>query len=156
MANTKTKKVTYSPSLALPTVRDPKPSTRQCPFCKEDIKADAIRCKHCQATIPIEKPRHGGTCPFCKEKIHKEAIRCMHCKMNLASVELLGCWVRAPRLVLPRTRVTAPGGLQLRQAETDCAGCPPNHPGVVQGQAVIWTLINCTETDCEYEAQGIA
>ena len=80
----------------------------------------------------------------------------MHCKMNLAPVELLGACGRAPKLVLPRTRVTAPGGLRPRQAQDDCAGCPPSHPGVVQGQAVMWTLISCTETDCEYEAQGIA
>ena len=78
----------------------------------------------------------------------------MHCKINLARVDRLGSCGRAPKLVLPR--VTARGGLQPRQAETNCDGCPPSHPGVVQGQAVMWTLINCTDTDCEYEAQGIA
>ena len=58
--------------------------TRLCPFCKEEVKADAIRCKHCQVAIPLqEKPSHHGVCPFCKEQIHPEAIRCKHCKTDL-------------------------------------------------------------------------
>ena len=27
-------------------------ATRPCPYCKEEVKAAAVRCKHCQATIP--------------------------------------------------------------------------------------------------------
>jgi hypothetical protein len=60
------------------------PTTRQCPFCKEEINVDAMRCKHCQAAVsPQEKPNHQGICPFCKETIHPEAIRCKHCKSDL-------------------------------------------------------------------------
>lgn len=28
------------------------PETRACPFCAEDIKAAAIKCKHCQSELP--------------------------------------------------------------------------------------------------------
>jgi hypothetical protein len=53
--------------------------TRACPYCKEEIKADAVRCKHCRSAVAPEKPAHGGTCPYCKEAIHPEAIKCKHC-----------------------------------------------------------------------------
>jgi hypothetical protein len=37
--------------------------TRKCPYCKEDIKADAIRCKHCHADIrPGVRAGVGGCC----------------------------------------------------------------------------------------------
>jgi hypothetical protein len=58
--------------------------TRDCPYCREEVRADALRCKHCQATITPEQPGHGGVCPFCKEQINAEAIRCKHCHADLA------------------------------------------------------------------------
>jgi Double zinc ribbon len=57
--------------------------TRICPYCKEEVKADAIKCKHCGSRLEPEGPTHGGTCPFCKEKINPEAIKCMHCGSSL-------------------------------------------------------------------------
>jgi predicted amidophosphoribosyltransferase len=62
---------------------DQEPATRQCPFCREKVKLDAVRCKHCQAAIVSAETGHGGVCPFCKEDINPEAIRCMHCKADL-------------------------------------------------------------------------
>ena len=53
--------------------------TRECPFCKEEVKATATRCRHCQAALVPTTPDHGGICPFCKEEINVEAIRCKHC-----------------------------------------------------------------------------
>ena len=58
--------------------------TRECPFCKEEIKATALRCKHCLADIPSTMPEHGGVCPWCKETINPEALRCPHCQADLA------------------------------------------------------------------------
>lgn len=60
-------------------------TTRACPYCKEEVRADAAKCKHCGAAIAPEKPDHGGTCPYCKEQIHREAIRCKHCHADLGS-----------------------------------------------------------------------
>ncbi len=57
----------------------PEAGLRECPYCKEEIKADAIRCKHCRSSVAPEKPTHGGTCPYCKEAIHPEAVKCKHC-----------------------------------------------------------------------------
>ena len=56
---------------------------RQCPFCKEQIRADAILCKHCRSAVAPDKPAHGGTCPYCKESINPEAIKCKHCGSDL-------------------------------------------------------------------------
>ncbi len=56
-----------------------------CPFCKEEIKPDAIKCKHCGSALEAEKPAHEGICPYCKEEIHSDAIKCKHCKSNLDS-----------------------------------------------------------------------
>lgn len=53
--------------------------TRTCPFCKEEIKADAIKCKHCKSKLAPVQPDHEGVCPFCKEDVNPEAIKCKHC-----------------------------------------------------------------------------
>lgn len=63
--------------------------SRNCPYCKEEIKADAVRCKHCRSTVVPEKPTHGGTCPYCKEAIHPEAIKCKHCGSSVGPSQ--GC-----------------------------------------------------------------
>lgn len=54
--------------------------TRDCPYCKEEIKADAVKCKHCGSSVAPSQPTHGGICPYCKEAIKPEAIRCRHCQ----------------------------------------------------------------------------
>ncbi|TKJ33497.1 MAG: hypothetical protein CEE38_20255 [Planctomycetes bacterium B3_Pla] len=60
-----------------------KVENRSCPYCKEDIKTEAIKCKHCGTNVAPENPRHEGTCPYCKETIHPEAAKCKHCKSSL-------------------------------------------------------------------------
>jgi hypothetical protein len=57
--------------------------TRECPFCKEEIKSAAIKCKHCGSVLVDSRPQHGGTCPYCKETINAEAIKCKHCQSSL-------------------------------------------------------------------------
>ena len=54
--------------------------SRECPYCKEEIRIDAIKCKHCSSPIVAERTPHEGVCPYCKEDINKEAIKCKHCK----------------------------------------------------------------------------
>jgi hypothetical protein len=62
--------------------RDSK-ETRECPYCREEVKAEAILCKHCGSRLTPERPSHGGTCPYCKESIHPEATKCKHCRSSL-------------------------------------------------------------------------
>ena len=60
------------------------PGSRECPYCKEDVRADALRCRACGAALTPTDPGHGGTCPFCKEQIAPTATRCRHCRSDLA------------------------------------------------------------------------
>lgn len=74
--------------------------TRECPYCKELIKADAVKCKYCGSTLAPEQPPHGGVCPYCKEQINPEAVKCKHCKS----------WLIGPqsgdyRYVFPQERI---------------------------------------------------
>ncbi len=60
-----------------------KQSETTCAFCKEDIKVEAIKCKHCGSMLKAKAPAHEGICPYCKESIHPDAIKCKHCKSAL-------------------------------------------------------------------------
>ena len=59
-----------------------------CLYCKEEIKPEAIKCKHCSSKLvkaTPSHPSHEGVCPFCKESIKPDAIKCKHCKTSLAT-----------------------------------------------------------------------
>jgi hypothetical protein len=95
-------------------------STKECDFCKEEILADAILCKHCGSAVGSPGPTHGGTCPYCKEQIHPEAIRCKHCHSDLRAPEKTGCGCRGG---VPSVAMRAPmddSGTGLRRH--DCLG----------------------------------
>lgn len=57
--------------------------TRACPYCREEILADASLCKHCHSSVKPERPTHGGTCPFCREQVNAEALKCKHCQSSI-------------------------------------------------------------------------
>ena len=60
--------------------------TERCPFCFQEIRANATKCKHCGSAIArVAVPEHGGTCPSCREEIHPEALKCQHCRSWLAA-----------------------------------------------------------------------
>jgi hypothetical protein len=53
---------------------------KMCPYCKEKIKKNAIRCKHCQSMIDNVVAE---LCPFCQEDILSIDKTCPHCKSEL-------------------------------------------------------------------------
>jgi hypothetical protein len=126
-------------------------TTRTCPFCKEEIKADAALCKHCRSAIPLEKPPHGGTCPYCKEAIHKEAIRCKHCGSAVGPVAGCGCSPHEARMP-PEASLAAKaiGGLPgasanptAMAASTSCGPCQ-THYSLVWGGVLSYGTRTCS------------
>lgn len=152
-------------------------STRECPFCRETVKAQATRCRHCRATIPPARPEHGGICPYCKEDIKPEAIRCRYCQSDLvAAGQDCGCaehprtfrvrrsegrpQVRVPRSDgLPQVRVPRPRHLtQGRAAQSReglaCSVCPDFYDfGPELGQ---YNLVGCDDHYCYYELDPLS
>jgi hypothetical protein len=148
-------------------------ATRQCPFCKEEIKVDAIRCKHCKAMILPERPTHHGVCPFCKESINPEAIRCKHCQANLSPSDLVSFFherssegVSVPfqitsrttlrqRIIfaLPRARKSADNAGAPNAGPTISHMCDDCPPGWMKGSTMIG-LVACDEEWCYYDEVG--
>jgi hypothetical protein len=135
--------------------------TRECPFCKESVKADAVRCKHCLATIPVAVPGHEGTCPFCREDIHPQALRCRHCKADLGPSPYGGCsgsgegrrLRRVPRRsvtdqITPTQPLFKVGGRGNAPSGSAPRGCNDYE---IDESGSIWKFIADDEDNCYYE-----
>lgn len=77
---------------------------RECPYCKEFIKEEAVKCKHCHSSVPPIRSKHEGICPFCKESIKPDAIKCKHCSSMLGGDTTESCSCSS---VVPGQRVRA-------------------------------------------------
>jgi len=103
---------------------DAESETRACPYCKEEVKAAAVRCVHCLADIPA-RPDHGGVCPLCQEEIKADAIRCPRCKATLVpGVRSVFARVRSPSLITRRLPIDDLAELRgQRPSMTTAGGC---------------------------------
>ena len=134
---------------------------RECPFCREEVKAQATRCKHCHAAIPAEAPGHGGVCPLCKEDIKPDAVRCRHCRADLrpeARSADCGCGGASSRAAAGATRLivrrvpSGPGaGRRLFLPPGDCNDFEFDEDGTA------WCFLQFNPPyDCEYVLCDVA
>lgn len=108
-------------------------TTRPCPSCRQDVRADATRCRHCYGDI-ADGAGHGGRCPLCREDIHPEATRCPHCKSSLVTPDDCGCDGTATRARSSSARVgngvlramarSPRGGSRFLDDRPPSAACP--------------------------------
>lgn len=116
---------------------------RQCPFCKEAIHADAVKCKFCGSQVEPTRLDHGGTCPFCKESINPQALICKHCRSHLGPSKACSCAGHSPGTSsLPNAQSFSarlgggPGVSSAPQCTSACFGsvlwcaCPVYVPGI--------------------------
>ncbi|MEU5521052.1 zinc ribbon domain-containing protein [Streptomyces sp. NPDC047860] len=124
-------------------------SGRECPYCKEEVKPDATKCKHCGSFLLPEEPGHGGICPYCKEEIKPDATKCKHCGSQVSGHSLRTGKGSPCERHWPKPRPGSPlHRLPKRNPRTASRVSPY---GVEVGPATI--LGNCrTETfsNCEY------
>lgn len=142
-----------------------------CPFCHEDVRADARRCPHCWAALVGFRPRHGGLCPLCREPVHPEAVRCKHCKADIGGTATRGARVgTAGRrlLAVRRTGATTSDPDDVQTLRDDpvitidpvvigpdtCAECDDQVIMVDNGQASVFLLEGCDDDYCYYANPG--
>ncbi len=108
------------------------PTTRPCPLCEEEVKRDAVRCKHCQGTIAADPTSTLEVAP----SVPKEGD---------CSVRPLLPPVTNPGWVVSYTRPRF-------RAET----CPPAITDTdPEGHGLgVWVLVEATNGECVYEYAG--
>ena len=102
---------------------DTESTTRQCPYCKEEIRSDALRCKHCHADIA---PGFGSAIGSTKAVPHGTRL-----------ADTVGGGLNLDPRVF--------GEKPIKQDSS--SQCPP----LDSDDKCIWVYVAENETDCFYE-----
>ncbi|MGZ7116773.1 MAG: double zinc ribbon domain-containing protein [Methanobacterium sp.] len=65
-------------------------STKSCPYCKEEIPVQAVKCMHCGNWVEKENSEQSLSenklekemtkfCPYCNSEVHYKALKCKYC-----------------------------------------------------------------------------
>ena len=116
---------------------DSQPETQQsqpnhqgvCPFCKEDIKVDAVRCRHCGANV--------GPSGWRMLPRGRRPVRCLPRKPTSSG-----------RLDVPDVP-PEPGDSESPMA--DASGTCPECNDLEIDDIGIWVLVECSPGQCAYE-----
>lgn len=74
---------------------------KECPFCGEIIKFNAIKCKHCKSILNETSSSTSIQCPYCK-KYTEKAKRCLHCHYLLIQNESNNISLNSNKINKPR------------------------------------------------------
>src|SRR6266498_2614016 len=113
---------------------DQESAMRQCPFCKEEVKIEAIRCMHCQANLAsagasFHERSSGGFSPALQTSA--PVLRLRHAS------------------VLPHFCSCSGRASALKRSDR-ASVCPP----AIMDSSTKWCLVESDEESCTYEACG--
>ena len=140
------------------------PATKHCPKCGEVVRAEAVLCKHCKASLkedpalapPFAVPAT-KVCPLCAEEIRAEAKLCKHCKSPQPSTVEPPCSTVA-HMPQHTEQTSSLATLKAAEMNVTSSASPPKHTAVTvdthAGSPVLPSNIRWPEIVTQLSSRG--